>query len=296
MQATIPFGATAQPEAPRRLVLATAFMLALAVWAAPHTPAADAQGASTPATTPERAVPPSPPAPPAVPAIPSAPPAKADKGVAINIGINEKADAAAAAADADAPHPKGERTIVIQKGDKTITLTGGSGDRDEAAASIGSLDAITGAMVVAIVCVVFLSPVIAIALILGYRMRKARMLNETMLKLAEKGIVPPAEVIEAAGGMRSMAASGSAASPLYEQAKEIRARTAWSDLRKGVVMGAIGAAVTIYSTMDDRSPNIIGLVLLFVGAGYVVLWWFEQRHMAGPARGTGNPPGSGGAP
>ena len=43
------------------------------------------------------------------------------------------------------------------------------------------------AMVVAVVAVVFFAPVLAIALILWYRMRKARMLNETMLKLAEKG-------------------------------------------------------------------------------------------------------------
>ena len=47
-------------------------------------------------------------------------------------------------------------------------------------------------MIVAVVSIVFLSPVLVIALILWYRMRKNRMLNETMLKLAEKGVVPPA--------------------------------------------------------------------------------------------------------
>ena len=36
-------------------------------------------------------------------------------------------------------------------------------------------------MVVLIVATVFFAPVLAIALILWYRMRKARMLNETML-------------------------------------------------------------------------------------------------------------------
>ena len=46
----------------------------------------------------------------------------------------------------------------------------------------------------------------AIALILWYRMRKARMLNETMLKLAEKGIVPSADAIDALTGGNQPAA------------------------------------------------------------------------------------------
>ena len=55
-------------------------------------------------------------------------------------------------------------------------------------------------MVILIVAIVFLSPVLAIALILWFRMRKARMLNETMLKLAEKGVVPPAEAMNTLAG------------------------------------------------------------------------------------------------
>jgi hypothetical protein len=31
---------------------------------------------------------------------------------------------------------------------------------------------------------------------------------------------------------------------------------------------------------DDGSPNGLGLVLLFVGIGYIVLWWFEERQVA----------------
>ena len=65
-------------------------------------------------------------------------------------------------------------------------------------------------MVVAIVALVFLSPVLAIGLILWYRMRKARMLNETMLKLAEKGVVPPAEALDALSGKRGGRDGGSA--------------------------------------------------------------------------------------
>ena len=81
-------------------------------------------------------------------------------------------------------------------------------------------------------------------------------------------------------------------------AKDLRARSAWSDLRKGVVMTAIGLALTAYSMLDDRTPNILGLVLLFLGIGYGVLWWFEQRQLgtmtAGTAIRSGRGPGDAG--
>jgi hypothetical protein len=134
-------------------------------------------------------------------------------------------------------------------------------------------------MVIAIVAVVFLAPVMAIALILWYKMRKARMLNETMLRLAEKGVVPPAEAIGALGAGAPIASSPSVA-PLYEQAKQLRRRAAWSDLRKGVILGGIGLGITLWAALDDRSPNPLGLVLLFVGIGYLALWWFEERQIA----------------
>jgi hypothetical protein len=91
--------------------------------------------------------------------------------------------------------------------------------------------------------------------------------------------------------------------PYLEQAKQVRRRAAWSDLRKGVLMGGIGLALSVYSLLADREPNGIGLVLLFLGLGFVALWWFEQRHVVpadtlprdaapGPGAGTapGNPP------
>jgi hypothetical protein len=151
-------------------------------------------------------------------------------------------------------------------------------------------------MIVAIVALVFLAPVLAIALILGYRMRKARMLNDTMLKLAEKGIVPPAEVLDAVVANNPGAANAGlppAVAPLYEKAKAVRRRAAWSDLRKGIVLGAIGLGLTLFSVLEDRTPNSVGLVLLFVGIGYGVLWWFEQRHLAPSDDNTGGDAGPG---
>ena len=148
------------------------------------------------------------------------------------------------------------------------------------------------AMVVSIVAVVFLSPVLAIGLILWYRMRKAKMLNETMLKLAEKGIVPPADALGALAGGNPAAAisAGPATAPLYEQAKQIRRRAAWSDLRKGVILAGFGLGLTFFSMLDDGTPNSVGLVLLFVGVGYLVLWWFEERQLAPAGKAAGSAP------
>jgi len=131
-----------------------------------------------------------------------------------------------------------------------------------------------------------MAPVLAIGLILWYRMRKARMLNETMLKLAEKGVVSSSDALEAlAGGKQAAAvvAAAAAVAPLQEQSKQIRRRAAWSDLRKGVFCAVIGVALSVFSLLDDRSPNGVGLVLIFVGVGFLVLWWFEERQLATPS-------------
>jgi hypothetical protein len=123
-------------------------------------------------------------------------------------------------------------------------------------------------------------------------MRKARMLNETMLQLAEKGVVTSTEALEALAGGKQAAvlATGAASAPIYEQAKQIRRRAAWSDLRKGVFTGGVGLALTLYSWLEDHEPNGLGLVLLFVGLGFIVLWWFEERQLA-PAAGAAASPG-----
>lgn len=155
-------------------------------------------------------------------------------------------------------------------------------------------DPALAAMVLGIVFIVFLTPILIIALIVWYKMRKNRMENETMLKLAEKGIVPPGQAMQAIGTGQSGSVIGVAASsaPLAEQARALRKQAAWSDLRKGVLLGTVGLALTFYSLFDDRSPNWLGLVLLFVGIGYCVLWYFEDQQMTA-ARAAAAPPSAG---
>jgi hypothetical protein len=123
------------------------------------------------------------------------------------------------------------------------------------------------------------------------------MLNETMLRLAEKGVVPPGEALEAlasnrAGATVAAVQAGQAQAPLYEQAKALQRRNSWSDLRKGVFLCAVGLGLEVWSFLDDGTPNGLGLILLFVGIGYTVLWYLEDRQMA-PRPQAGTPTGGG---
>ena len=151
-------------------------------------------------------------------------------------------------------------------------------------------------MVVGIVGVVFLVPVVIVALFIWYRLRKNRMLNETMIKLAERGVVPPADALEALASNRQVATMGAATAattaPLPERAKLLRKGAAWSDLRKGVIMTAVGLGLTLYFLLDEGSPSWLGLVLLFVGIGYCVLWYLEDQQITRTGD-SGVPPAGG---
>jgi len=273
----------------RRLVLGTAFFLGLAVALVPRTPAVHAQEPKAPAAT--------------APKPGSKSMSISDgRGAEIKIDVSEsprppgKSESATSPDSAASPESSSEDRRGKSKKRARVTIDNLDTDQE-----FDSFDQFVrdqpalAAMVVGIVSVVFFAPVLAIALILWYRMRKARMLNETMLKLAEKGIVPSADALDALSGGKQPAA----AATYYEQATQVQRRAAWSDLRKGVLISGVGFALSVHSLMTSRSPNVVGLVLLFVGLGFVVLWWFEQRHLVPPAAGSrdaasgsGSTPGS----
>jgi hypothetical protein len=289
-----PTAAATPTPAFRRLVLGIALLAGLTSALALRTPALHAQ--------------PSPP--PAAEAGQSAPPKSvtisSGRGVEAKIEIRDSTEPGAKAAAPAGPQPDAEGTPPAEAGTAgarnrsatvgkhaRIKVDGLGKDREfDSFEEFVHDEPAIAAMVVAIVTVVFLAPVMAIGLILWYRMRKARMLNETMLALAEKGIVTPAAALEAlsSGKQDAIVANAAGAAPLYEQARQIRRRAAWSDLRKGVLTGGVGLALTLYSLLEDREPNSVGLILLFVGIGFVVLWWFEDRQLAPPGNGV---PGAG---
>jgi hypothetical protein len=209
-------------------------------------------------------------APPA-PAAPSTP--KAESGAKLD------ADLPSGDARVDAEITINERGMRITKpGRGAPHVTVGGHEYDSFEAFVEQAPWIAG-LVFMTTALVFLVPLVVIILVIWYKMRRARMMNETMLKLAERGVVPPGEAMQAIANGRPEPAlqSGPATASLYEQARSLRKRAAWSDLRKGVIIGAIGFAMTAYSMLDDGSPNGLGLVLLFVGIGFVVLWYLEDR-------------------
>jgi len=258
----------------RPVVLGAAFVAALAVLAATDgagRPARDHPIASyvVPAAraadpTPAAAAPPAPEA-------PSSPKAES--------GAKPDADIPGGDARVDAEITINERGMRITKpGRGAPHVTVGGHEYDSFEAFVEQAPWIAG-LVFMTTALVFLVPLVVIILVIWYKMRRARMMNETMLKLAERGVVAPGEAMQAIANGRPEPAlqSGPATASLYEQARSLRKRAAWSDLRKGVIIGAIGFAMTAYSMLDDGSPNGLGLVLLFVGIGFVVLWYLEDR-------------------
>jgi 4-amino-4-deoxy-L-arabinose transferase-like glycosyltransferase len=208
---------------------------------------------------------------PAAPAAPSTPNAESRAKV--------EADIPAGGARVDAEITIDERGMRITKpGRGAPHVTVGGHEYDSFEAFVEKAPWIAG-LVFMTTALVFLVPLLVIILVIWYKMRRTRMMNETMLKLAERGVVPPGEAMQAIANGRPEPAlqSGPATAPLYEQAKTLRRRAAWSDLRKGVILGAIGFGLTAYSMLEDGSANGLGLVLLFVGIGFVVLWYLEDR-------------------
>jgi hypothetical protein len=183
----------------------------------------------------------------------------------------------------------GKHGVTVHKNGKRVNVQAFGADREYDSFQDFVNDAPwLAALVFMVVLLLFLTPLLIVVLLIWYKIRRTRMQNETMVKLAERGMVAPPEVMErivAATGAMPAGASGNV--PLYEQARALRRRAAWSDLRKGVVLLAVGLGLSFFSMLDDGTPNSVGLVLLFLGIGYCLLWFFEDRQAAPVVGSTG---------
>jgi hypothetical protein len=193
----------------------------------------------------------------------------------------------------------GSHGIVVEKGGKRLLVEGLGHDRDYDSFEQFVRDApwLAG-LVFFTVLLVFLIPLLIIVLLIWYKIRKNRMANETMLKLAERGIVAPAAAIDAvatgtAAQVADAATAAPSAMPAYEHARATQRRTAWSDLRKGVILSAVGLGLLMWSMFEDGTPNGLGVVFLFVGIGYCVLWYFEDGTRTARRDPPVNPPAGG---
>ena len=286
----------------RRLVLGAAFALGLAFAMAPHMesvraadlavgPMAQADSAAGHTPAPDAAT--------------QAPGAKTPAPPKANGPDNADADDADNANDADDETAKaapkgpgvGNHGIFIQKGAGKIRIEGLGRDREyDSFEQFVQQQPWVAGLFFLVVMVLFLVPLLIIVLLIWYKLRKSRIANETMLKLAERGVVAPAAAMEAvaSGTAASVAAAAvpPPGNPAYEQARYLHRRTVWSDLRKGIILTAVGLGLSFWSMLDDGTPNSVGLILLFVGLGYCLLWFFEDRTTAPPRPPGTLPPGS----
>ena len=284
----------------RRLILGVAFAAGIAAAALVHMQSVRAADLPTPPGTPAPATNAPPPAV-ASPAAPKSP--AADE--ATTKDSDEDADAPV---DAAAPQARSQGSVnldnhvLIEKGGKRVRIQGLGRDREYDSFEQFVQDApwLAG-LVFLTVLMVFLIPLLIIVLLIWYKLRKNRLAHETMLKLAERGIVPPTSAMDAVASGNAVAAAAAAAEappanmPAYERARFLHRRTVWSDLRKGVILTAIGLGLVFFSMLDDGTPNSVGLVFLFVGLGYCLLWFFEDRTTTRPPGTPGVPPPTGGA-
>jgi hypothetical protein len=212
-----------------------------------------------------------------LPAIAADAPAKSGSEAPASIKSVPPPTAPADTAAAASPEPRPDGGKKQRNHSATIEI-----DDSDFDSAMGSNPAFVLAIVAIIMGSLFLSPVLIAFAIIWYKLRKNRLDNEAMIKLAEKGVMPQPQTPV---GVAAAAAPAQAVSPVYQQALTARKRAVWSDLRKGVLMLMIGLALTFYSMTGDGTPNWVGLVLLFVGLGYVALWWLEGRHLDGRAPG-----------
>lgn len=98
------------------------------------------------------------------------------------------------------------------------------------------------------------APIALAGLILLYKSRKTRMIHETAIMLAEKGQPVPPELF-------------------------IGTEMPFSDLRRGVVLIALGLGLALFMFQMEK-PWGLGLIPLFMGVGYLIVWKLETGRQA----------------
>jgi len=183
-------------------------------------------------------------------------------------------------------------TTTTRRGKAHVTIDSDDEDFDTAPWRFAQKAPWVVGLIFLVVGSIFLTPVILLIGIIWYKLRKTRLQNEAMLRLAEKGVVSPAQ---AADALSTGASPASVAPQVFQQAVALRRRVMWSDLRKGVILSMLGAAFCFYWIVAGGEASWVGLILLFIGIAYIALWWLEGRHLdqAGAARTGNGTPGAG---
>jgi hypothetical protein len=181
------------------------------------------------------------------------------------------------------PGAKADGSIAVERDSKRRVAIVGVEGIDGEYDSFGDLvdkDPWLAVLIFGTVALVFLAPVVLVVGAFWYKLRRTRMQNELLMKLAEHGIPPSALVTAAQGpGVNEAHPAAPAMRALRDAAADIGKRGRSSDLRKGALFAAVGLGITAASSADGDGPSGLGLVLLFVGLAYLALWWFEERSL-----------------
>ena len=113
------------------------------------------------------------------------------------------------------------------------------------------MDSTVATVAIAAMLTSFALPVLLVALILYYKHRRARMIHETIARLAEKGLPVPPELIDPP-------------------------RRGHAGLRGGLVLVALGLALSLF--FAGWGPGwSIGLIPGLMGVALLVSWKLENR-------------------
>lgn len=164
--------------------------------------------------------------------------------------VNDFAERIKQRAESGSKHKKGfNLTIDDDDGDK-------SDDSDGVPHWVGSV-AILG------ILAVFGTPVLIVGLIMYFSMSRSRALQRTVRMMVEKGQPVPPELL-----------ASPAAAPLRP----------WYDLRRGIILFAVGIAITIFFGMTagwDEGVWALGLIPGLIGLGYILVWRLANKHQNG---------------
>jgi hypothetical protein len=100
----------------------------------------------------------------------------------------------------------------------------------------------------------FAAPILLVAVILRYKMRRHAAVQETVLKLAERGLPVPSELLQ----------------PVE------RAKSPLADLRLGLIF--VGVGLALGALMHEvNGIGSVALIPLFIGAAYLITWFVGRK-------------------
>ena len=117
----------------------------------------------------------------------------------------------------------------------------------------------------AIPILALLIPIVAIIMAGLVRIKRNRLLHETVRLMTEKGAPIPPELIDAVAN---------------DSRQQPKTWSPTSQLRSGVINVAIGLSLIFLFQEMDGVPNwlwAVGTIPFMIGMGFLLIWWIESR-------------------